>query len=113
MTNELIEAMAAVDAMHDRLSNLDGYHDWSQEFAKVKAALSAARHAGYRLVPVEPTPEMMAAYHRASIAPVSSLSLHGYRAMLAAAPDHVEQVRPMVGDHVADASKMVKEVGRD
>ena len=93
MTNELIEAMA--QAIHDAEKEawIRGGGTWigskpeARHYEQARAAHSATEAAGYRLVPVEPTPEMMAAYHRASIAPVSSLSLHGYRAMLAAAPE--------------------------
>lgn len=42
--------------------------------------------AGWRMVPVEPTDEMLAAYYDKSIAPISRLSIIGYRAMLEAVP---------------------------
>ena len=42
--------------------------------------------AGWKMVPVEPTDEMLAAYYDKSIAPISRLSVIGYRAMLEAAP---------------------------
>lgn len=42
--------------------------------------------AGWRMVPVEPTEEMLATYYDKSIAPISRLSVIGYRAMLEAAP---------------------------
>ncbi len=42
--------------------------------------------AGWKLVPVEPTAEMLAAYYDKSIAPISRLSIIGYRAMLEAVP---------------------------
>ena len=37
---------------------------------------------GYKLVPVEPTLKMSVAYEKNSIAPVSSLSVAGYKAMI-------------------------------
>lgn len=42
--------------------------------------------AGWRMVLVEPTDEMLAAYYDKSIAPISRLSIIGYRAMLEAVP---------------------------
>ncbi len=42
--------------------------------------------AGWKMVPVEPTDEMLAAYYDKSIATISRLSVIGYRAMLEAAP---------------------------
>jgi len=41
---------------------------------------------GWKLVPVEPTYEMKKHYYDSSVAPISKLSVTGYRAMLAAAP---------------------------
>ena len=54
-------------------------------FASWKA--SASRE-GYKLVPVEPTLKMSVAYEKNSIAPVSSLSVAGYKAMIGACDDH-------------------------
>ena len=39
---------------------------------------------GYALVPIEPTEEMLKVYADTSIAPISTLSKHGYKAMLKA-----------------------------
>lgn len=47
---------------------------------------------GYKLVPVEPTDEMLAAYERASIAPIGPISRHGYEAMLDAAPTPTQPI---------------------
>lgn len=41
---------------------------------------------GWKLVPIEPTYEMLKHYYDASLAPISKLSVTGYRSMLAAAP---------------------------
>ncbi|WP_431734124.1 DUF551 domain-containing protein [Klebsiella aerogenes] len=41
---------------------------------------------GYVMVPKEPTEGMKDAYYKSSVAPISRLSICGYRAMLAAAP---------------------------
>lgn len=42
---------------------------------------------GWQLVPIEPTPKMFKEYADHSIAPISTLSRHGYKAMIAAAPE--------------------------
>ena len=60
------------------------------------AAGAQATPAGYQLVPVEPTPEMLQA-----IWAYKDKSLHGaYRAMLAAAP--VEQRQPLTRDQMLE-----------
>ena len=41
---------------------------------------------GYVMVPKEPTEDMRVAYYESSVAPISRLSICGYQAMLAAAP---------------------------
>ena len=46
------------------------------------AWLASANREGYKLVPVEPTLKMSVAYEKNSIAPVSSLSVAGYKAMI-------------------------------
>ena len=43
---------------------------------------ASANRKGYKLVPVEPTLKMSVAYEKNSIAPVSSLSVAGYKAMI-------------------------------
>jgi len=40
---------------------------------------------GWRLVPIEPTDAMKKAYYDSSLAPISKLSVTGYRALIAAA----------------------------
>ncbi|MDU6963841.1 MAG: hypothetical protein E6365_05310 [Klebsiella aerogenes] len=47
---------------------------------------------GYVMVPKEPTEGMKDAYYKSSVAPISRLSICGYRAMLAAAPQEVKNV---------------------
>ena len=46
------------------------------------AWVASAQREGYKLVPVEPTLKMSVAYEKNSIAPVSSLSVAGYKAMI-------------------------------
>ncbi len=41
---------------------------------------------GWKLVPIEPTEAMKKAYYDSSLAPISKLSVTGYRALIAAAP---------------------------
>lgn len=63
--------------------------------------------AGWRLVPVEPTPEMIAAWYRVKNGfhfhddppPTDTSDYAAYRAMLAAAPDHIGETDEMVRDH--------------
>lgn len=50
------------------------------------AAKRERKMGDYKVVPVEPTAEMLEAYESASIAPVGPISKNGYKAMLAAAP---------------------------
>nr|DAY90362.1 MAG TPA: hypothetical protein [Caudoviricetes sp.] len=45
---------------------------------------------GYVMVPKEPTEDMRDAYYESSVAPISRLSICGYQAMLAAAPQEVK-----------------------
>jgi hypothetical protein len=47
---------------------------------------AAAIPEGWQVVPKTPTPAMLDAYHDQSIAPIGSLSKHGYKMMLLAAP---------------------------
>ncbi|MWC19609.1 hypothetical protein GQO11_13280 [Acinetobacter johnsonii] len=47
-----------------------------------QAAKSQAVPDGYCVVPKEPTPKMSIAYQKNAIAPVSSLSISGYKAMI-------------------------------
>ena len=49
-----------------------------------QAAKSKAVPDGYCVVPKEPTPKMSIAYQKNAIAPVSSLSISGYKAMIEA-----------------------------
>lgn len=41
---------------------------------------------GWKLVPIEPTEAMKKAYYDSSLAPISKLSVTGYRALIAATP---------------------------
>ena len=50
--------------------------------------LASANREGYKLVPVEPTDEMINTYRDKSIAPISTLSVYGYKAMIGACDDH-------------------------
>lgn len=50
-------------------------------------AQASAWPEGWKLVPVELTPEMLREYERHAIAPIGPISIYGYRAMLAAAPN--------------------------
>lgn len=43
---------------------------------------ASANRDGYKLVPVEPTDEMINTYRDKSIAPISALSVIGYKAMI-------------------------------
>lgn len=47
-----------------------------------QAWLASKNREGYKLVPVEPTNEMINVYRDESIAPISTLSIHGYKAMM-------------------------------
>ena len=49
-----------------------------------RAAKVQAVPDGYCVVPREPTPKMSIAYQKNAIAPVSSLSISGYKAMIEA-----------------------------
>ena len=49
-----------------------------------QAAKAQAVPDGYCVVPREPTPKMSIAYQKNAIAPVSSLSISGYKAMIEA-----------------------------
>ena len=49
--------------------------------------LASANRQGYKLVPVEPTDEMINTYRDKSIAPISTLSVIGYKAMIGAADE--------------------------
>lgn len=65
---------------------------WDDDFIRAIRAYNEA--LGLVLLPKEPTPAMRAEYHRGSIAPIGSLSLYGYRSMLAAAPDPFKDDAP-------------------
>ncbi|MFW1741268.1 hypothetical protein [Acinetobacter johnsonii] len=52
-----------------------------------QAAKSQAVPEGFVLVPKEPTLKMSIAYQKNAIAPVSSLSISGYKAMITAAQE--------------------------
>ena len=54
--------------------------------AMFKAWQASAQREGYKLVPVNPTDEMISTYRDKSIAPISTLSVIGYKAMIGAAP---------------------------
>ena len=67
-----------------RASRLEAVQAWS-----ARAALEAqAEPAGWKLVPVEPTPQMLAAVRNG---PMHETWMDGYRAMLAAAPQQPPQ----------------------
>jgi hypothetical protein len=89
---DVIEAM--VEAYKNTIKvSTDSQKDWDE--GPMRAALSAALERGYRLVPVEPTIEMLADGNE----PMAALELqHGifisdgvpvdvYRAMIAASPE--------------------------
>ena len=65
--------------------NMD-LHSYVYEFANAieQAAKAQAVPDGYCVVPREPTPKMSIAYQKNAIAPVSSLSISGYKAMIEA-----------------------------
>ena len=48
---------------------------------------ASAKREGYKLVPVNPTDEMINTYRDKSIAPISTLSVIGYKAMIGAADE--------------------------
>ena len=48
---------------------------------------ASAQREGYKLVPVNPTDEMINTYRDKSIAPISTLSVIGYKAMIGAADE--------------------------
>lgn len=58
--------------------------------AMLQAGNSPVIQDGYVMVPKEPTEGMKSAYYESSVAPISSLSVCGYRAMLAAAQQEVK-----------------------
>ena len=43
---------------------------------------ASAQREGFVLVPVEPSDEMINTYRDKSVAPISTLSVHGYKAMI-------------------------------
>lgn len=49
-----------------------------------KAWQASANRQGYKLVPVEPTDDMLNIYEKYSIAPIGKLSKRGYKAMIGA-----------------------------
>ena len=48
---------------------------------------ASAQREGYKLVPVNPTDEMISTYRDKSIAPISTLSVIGYKAMIGVADE--------------------------
>ena len=73
--------------------NTDWHDDWERfEDDQLNMVwemwLASKNREGYKLVPVEPTLKMSVAYEKNSIAPVSSLSVAGYKAMIGACDDH-------------------------
>ncbi len=95
-----LEAPEPVYQFVDNKPEDDGYAQWADCNPDFYSTISQSERrtlytappapvapAGWQLVPVEPTEEMLIAYYDKSIAPIGRLSLIGYRAMLAAAPD--------------------------
>lgn len=69
------------------MSNLGSFYNNEQTNWMWQMWLSAQAQAvpdGYCVVPKEPTPKMSIAYQKNAIAPVSSLSISGYKAMIEA-----------------------------
>lgn len=59
-------------------------------FAELEKAKAQAVPEGYVLLPRVPTEKMFQAYERYSVAPMSTLSKNGYKAMVEAAGDQNE-----------------------
>lgn len=61
-------------------ASLRQQHSWD-------AWQASAQREGYKLVPVNPTDEMISTYRDKSIAPISTLSVIGYKAMIGVADE--------------------------
>ncbi len=56
------------------------------EMPPVPPVSSPVIPGGWKLIPIEPTEDMRESYYEHSLAPISRLSVTGYRALIAAAP---------------------------
>ena len=66
----------------------DGNFKFSDARLAFEAWQASANREGYKLVPVEPTDDMLNIYEKYSIAPIGKLSKRGYKAMIGACDDH-------------------------
>ena len=80
---------------YSELENVYELIEWDEEYSEAlneinsswctwQAAKAQAVPEGFALVPKEPTLKMSIAYQKNAIAPVSSLSISGYKAMIEA-----------------------------
>lgn len=78
--NAKSDSLDFAKALYDRVY----LHDHTSSVREVEfiAWGASANREGFKLVPVEPTLKMSVAYEKNSIAPVSSLSVAGYKAMI-------------------------------
>ena len=79
-------ALANGFSLKEQASGNMDLHSYVYEFANAieQAVKAQAVPDGYCVVPREPTPKMSIAYQKNAIAPVSSLSISGYKAMIEA-----------------------------
>ena len=68
-------------------SNLGSFYNNEQTNWMYQMWLSSKNREGYKLVPMNPTDEMINTYRDKSIAPISTLSVIGYKAMIGAVND--------------------------
>ena len=79
-------ALANGFSLKEQASGNMDLHSYVYEFANAieRAVKAQAVPEGFVLVPKEPTLKMSIAYQKNAIAPVSSLSISGYKAMIEA-----------------------------
>ena len=79
-------ALANGFSLKEQASGNMDLHSYVYEFANAieQAVKAQAVPEGFVLVPKEPTLKMSIAYQKNAIAPVSSLSISGYKAMIEA-----------------------------
>lgn len=88
---EVVYCHNGVEITHKLTEGLDAYAytamlvvTQNAEILELKERLAMHEREGYKLVPLEPTDEMINTYRDKSIAPISTLSVIGYKAMIGA-----------------------------
>ncbi|MDP7843617.1 hypothetical protein AbaIHSS3526_17665 [Acinetobacter baumannii] len=94
LADHLIERDANGFYINDEIQNYWEKHLLKAQIKELKAELEKAKAQavpeGYVLLPRVPTEKMFQAYERYSVAPMSTLSKTGYKAMVEAAGDQNE-----------------------